>query len=122
MFIAGISKLVAIMTRLLILFIFSTFLLSCNAQTEKRENKLSIYHLDSKTRKEMTDSLVKMYKQYGDTEAQKHADAFVNKYEALQIEQQDSIKYMSDIYVEFKHSQTKTTEQKPVETKKNEPK
>ncbi len=70
----------------------------------------------------MTDSLVKMYKQIGDTEAEKHAETFVNKYEALQIEQQDSIKYMSDIFVEFKHSKPKTNEQKPVEIQKNEPK
>ena len=100
-----------------------TSLLSCNAQTEKHENNneakkqsgLSIYHLDPKTRKEMTDSLASIYKQLGDNEALKHAEAFVNKYEELQIEHQDSIKYMSDIYVEFKNSKPHSGESKPVD-------
>ena len=116
------------MTKLLIITFFLTLFLSCNAQTEKpnetntNTGEKSIYYLDNKTRKEMTDSLVKFLKQHGDSEAEKKAEAFVNKYEKLQIEQQDSIKFMSDIYVEFKHSKPKTNEQKPAEIQKNEPK
>jgi hypothetical protein len=109
------KTLVAIMTKHLISLIFLTSLFSCNAQTKntetKNESTSSIYHLGSKTRKEMTDSLVKIYNQIGDTDAKKHAEAFVNKWEKLQIEQQDSVKFMSDIYVEFKHSKPKTKEQ-----------